>query len=286
MARLKWILKPITFEEKEFVQKKDGTLDGITHLIIKPEAFRIWFYILFFVYSFLAYIITTNSVSIDYSNNIILDTFGSNNICLYYDYPPFNYFGTSLWFFVYLPLFIYLIFDLFRIYDSYIDKQIKKRFVTMYCFVTLFEILSGIFFFQITATSPFENITIHSIPYVFFSISFFTLALKRFFYFKEIGLFKTYKIESKLFKFGQFIYVFSLGFSAVFRLLTAVPNAFGAKLWTIDGLEWTNGVSSFNAALLIFMATIYPFFMYLFLIPYLETVKIVLNRKIPNIHNN
>ena len=278
--KLYYLWKPIKFLPTEI--RPDG--DCISHIIILPEAFRMWFYLLFIVYSGLAYIITITYVDLDYENNIIIDTFGSNNICLYYDYPPFNYFGTTLWFFVSAPLLLYLIFDLMRIYDGYLDDSllITKEFAIYYCISTIYEILACIFFFQITATSPFENMAFHAVPYVFFSVQFFTTSLKRFLYFDKVKIFDEYKKHyGKVFRVLFLLYVSLLGASAIFRLFTALPNALGAQIFKIEGFEWTNPASTVNSYLLLILVFIVAPVMYFFVVPYLEPVKITINRHRP-----
>ena len=275
------ILHAISLEKTEYVIKNGIHHDAISHVIIRPEAFLVWFYFLFWMFSICAISVSLLFGDIDYDDNPLINTFGANNICIYYDFAPFSYFGTTLWVFVLLPLLLYEILDLFRIYDSFMDKQVSKMFYNIYTIATIFEIVSSIVFIQITATSPVENIWFHVTPYIIWGYALFSLALKRFVFYYKLHFFQNHFPKCEMFfKFLGFVHVFILLETAVYRTLILVPNMLGAKIWTIDGLGWTNTASDINGTLFLFTALFIPVVIFFGFAPHLEPIKIIINRHI------
>merc|ERR1711971_1281259 len=111
-------------------------------IAISPEALRMFFYIGFFVFATIAIFVTVTWSDIDYDDNIIKQTYGVNQICIFFDYAPFSHFGATLWLPNVFFITAYLVLDLFRIYDAKNDGQLSVAFYRGYFAVTVFEIFA------------------------------------------------------------------------------------------------------------------------------------------------
>ena len=180
--RVRRVFVPVHMKETIY---RDG--DGITCVVVAPGSFLVLFYIYFWVFLALMAILTTAAASIDYEDNPVINTYGKNNLCIVFDYPPVTYFGASVW----IPdLFFILSFeywDHFRVYDAFIDQHITSGFYQFYRVCTFFETVAFICFTQIFATSPTESVTVHTGAYLLFLAGIWTLALKRFLYLNHTG---------------------------------------------------------------------------------------------------
>ena len=119
--RWKALMHPVYFSSAPLVVRANNdntkTSDRATYLIMVPEAFRIWFYIAFISLILLGIFVTQTFGDIDYNNNPIINNFGANNLCIFFDVPPFTYFGAFLYLFVLQLILIYEVLDIFRVYD-------------------------------------------------------------------------------------------------------------------------------------------------------------------------
>lgn len=148
----KLMMYPIKLWQKKY---RETYVD--VHIELVPEAFRMWFYYGFFIYTFLAVFISSNwSDQLDLEDNVFIDLYGGNNICLFYDFPPFSYFGAILWFPQLFNILCYEALDQFRVYEDYLEGKCSRKFIILYSMATVYECLSWIGFLQITATSPVE----------------------------------------------------------------------------------------------------------------------------------
>lgn len=271
--RIKLLTLPIQSIKTKF---KDN--DASTIIIIIPEAFRMWWYFGFIIYTLIAIFVQTIWGNIDLNNNPVLNRFGANNICIWYDDPPFNYFAASLWLPLVIVALLYLLFDYYRLYDSYIDhNKLSKLFFTLYSIITCYEVFAVIFFLQITATTPKENIYLHTIPFLFLIIALWTMSFKRFMFYWNIGTFKKYP---KSYKYLGAFYIFLLLITCIIKLITTTSNLFGAYLWKKKGLEWTANFSGINDKIFTFMVIIAPIIIYFIFTKSCKTVTIVINRTI------
>ena len=269
--RMKLILSPI--------QKRETIFDGNnakTVIHISPEAFRMLFYIGFIIFTAIAIFTSVMWADIDYDDNILKDTFGSVNICVFYDFPPFRHFGSTLWLPNVFLIVIYLVSDLFRIHDAFHDGQVGGCYYRCYCVVTIFEIFAFSFFLQITATDPSESVYWHTIPFIIVTFALWTLAFKRLLWFIQTGVFRHYP---PCVFYAAWIYVILMFIVICGKTMGNVPNLFGAQLWTIDGLEWTVPYLSLNDRVFVFLTMICPPFIYFFLAREIETVVMTIDRE-------
>ena len=119
--RVRILFHPI---ESKHIEYKNGNIE--THLVIIPESFRMLFYLGIIIFSFSAIFVSATWAGIDYDDNPIYNRFGYNNICIFYDFPPWAYFGATLWVPQVVNFLIFEVFDNFRIYDHYVDTNVPS----------------------------------------------------------------------------------------------------------------------------------------------------------------
>ena len=257
--RLTWMFVPIKIVSNK---KVNGSDDYETKVLVRPEAFRMLFYLLWFFYMASGILVSTYlSDTFDENDNLVRDFFGANNLCIYFDDKPFTYISVALWIPLMICLLLFEFFDAIRIYDSHLDGDHDgKCFHIFYVSVTIYECISIIAFVQIFAVTPYENIYVHTLPYILLIFALWTLALKRYLYFRKSN---NIIWQSRTNRIGGAIYLITLLLSAIYKtFIGIIPNLFGAKLWQRDGWEWYPIVSLINERLYTFCVIACPLIIY------------------------
>ena len=270
--RLRFMLKPIQSFTTTY---NEG--DGQTNIVIIPEAFRMWFYFGFLSLTALAYIVGNKWGGVDVNDNPILNNFGSNNMCIYYDNAPFSLFSTTLYVPIAFSALLYVFLDYYRVYDSYIDKEISKGFWIFYSSFTFYEVIAFILSIQFTATTPYESLYIHTIPYVMLCYAFFTVAFKKFLYMYQCGIFHDGSYH-KCWYYLAWVYMILLGLTIGLKSLYIMPNLFGARSWEQPGWEWTPDAYKYIRISFIINCLLLPMFIYFIFTKDLKTITITINR--------
>ena len=198
---------------------------------------------------------------------------GANNICIYFDEMPFTYISS----FLFMPLFVLLlcfeVTDAIRVYDCYMDDgKLSKCFMRFYWAVTGYELLVTLFFTEVFAVTPKENVVMHTVPYLLLIYAFWTLSLKRFIYFRIVHTGEKWQ------QIGGTIYVIALFFSACSKALVIIPALAGYKLWQAEGWEWTQSLTIFNERLFTFLVVVCPLFVYYKIGFQLRSLTFTINR--------
>jgi len=139
------------------------------NLVIVVEDFRAGFYILFLVCFIFGLILTRAFVEGD-PDTILLQVYGTSNVCSLFDHPPSTYVLPALWVFPMLSLIMYSIAAVFRIYIAYLEMKLSRREFLSLIIVYVYCAISIIFFSMIFAVQPDpeEPVTmvIHTVPYI------------------------------------------------------------------------------------------------------------------------
>ena len=250
----------------ETVYKECG--DAETHFEVHPEGFRMLFYVYFIFFFILANVISSNWGDLDLEDNPIFNRFGSNNPCVYFDGPPVSLFASTLWFPGQILLLLFEVFDFLRIRDHYLDGDdrypISKGFFIYYSISTVIEIIAVVCFSQIFATSPYEHIYMHSIPYYVLICALWLMVLKRFLYLRKVRIVPWYGV----------FYVILLCISSLIMMGLGIPNLFGARLW--ESHPWTATLAVYNPYTT--LCTFGPLIIYAVIGQELDTLVFTVNR--------
>ena len=255
----------------QVVQTEHGGIER--HIVIAPEAFRMWFYFGFLIYVAIAISVSLTYSELDLNDNPILNRFGNNNICIFFDFPPFSHFATTLWLPQVFTLLTWEWFDHGRVYADYLAKTISAIAYYAYTVLTIYESLAICFFAQITATSPMENMYLHSIPWIFVTFALWTMAFKRLLYFDKLNVFD--KNGVGWMSYLGWIYLVLLAVSVIIKNGCNIPNLFEAYLFKRDGLEWTATLTAWNDRVFLVLVIVCPMIIYFTFSKDLPTVKLV-----------
>jgi len=147
------------------------------NLVVVVEDFRIGFYILFLMIVASGLILTRSFV--DDPDYILLQVYGTSNVCSLFDYPPATYVLPALWVFPMLSLIMYSIAAVFRIWIAYLERKLSRREFLLLIVVYVYCVLSIIFFSMIFAVQPDPEdpvtMLIHTVPYINLKLMFAVL---------------------------------------------------------------------------------------------------------------
>jgi len=278
----------------EYVPDEKGGHDARLEVVFVPEAFRMWFYYGWWIFITLAIVISIIFADIPYDDNPFIKYFNGLSICIFFDFPPFSYFGALLWMPQIFNLLAYEIFDTFRVYDNYLDgeknpnidenNKISWTFFKWYFASAVFECFGFISFIQTMATSPDENWQVHAVPYLIMTYGLWTMSFKRWMYLKRTGKLAEALSSSTSAKYmkcklcGGYVYMFFLWLAMFLKTSILWPNFFGAMLWTQPGFAWTDRTLQYSVYFWFFLTLIVPIVIYWVITDDLDTVKCVLNR--------
>jgi len=277
------VLKQIFYPVKSFeTLYDDKTGDGATQITLCPEAFRMCFYVYFIFFMMVGIFVSSTWAETDLEDNPILNRFGANNLCIYLDDPPFSVFGATLWFPAEVMVLSYELLDWVRLYDHYIDAgcdEIHRGFFIYYTCSTVFESMCCIVFPQVFATSPTENIYMHSWPYFLLLYALWFILLKRLLYLWRVGAFEHW---SSVVWWMSCVYAGLSLITVLIKVSTGIPNLHGARLFETEAWNWLGPVVSFNSKLYLFLNMVCPLIIYGIIGKELDVVVVTLNRKLPS----
>jgi len=234
-------------------------------LCVDPEKLRVIFYFEFWAFMALGMILTVSFSELDlnhfdYHHNPITAMFGNPNPCVFFDDPPFSYFGAALWFVLLGTMWLYLFVDLKRVYTHKRDREAAGHsvwFYRIYTAVSIFIALSFAYFVEVFAIQPSQDVVVHWVPFTFLMWSLFLLCVQHF----------TYMITTKQGlkpsqKWPGIAYV-ALVFTTVFIKFTLdLINATGAQLWRQPGLGWTKYLAVVNDQIFMVWVMGFPILIY------------------------
>ena len=215
---------------------------------INPELLRIYSYLFFWIIVGTGWYFTKHHSDVNFHDNILIDTFGSNSICILFDHPPGNYILPSLWALNYLFLTSYSISCWLRVYHEKALKNIESNRYKFYTACTLIEIFSFTVFSTIFAINPEESVLIHTLPFTFLILGISILSAKNYIYYPFVTeLSNKEKIQSRIL---TSIHIFSSVFKIIFQILAV----FQVSIVYYDGILMLNEILSviwfFTAAII------------------------------------
>jgi|GEM_PF-5597249 len=167
-------------------RKKPKSLESLSTFTIHPETFRIISYIGFWLMVVVGAILTFLYVpNEEISHSQLVKTFGYNNICILFDYPPSVYWTAQMLNYLQFTFFLYLFLIWLRNYKAYQQEIVSYSF---FCFSSVSTIIEAILlsgFHMIFLINPSVNIIGHSLPFVGFEICLVLHAFQNFLFFKK-----------------------------------------------------------------------------------------------------
>ena len=258
-----------------------GEVELETVILVQPEAFRMLFYFTFICLIGLGYFVSTNfSETFSADENPVILLFGNNNVCIYFDFPPFTYFSAFLYGIIMMFLLAFEALDMIRVLDCYyMDKVFGKCFLSFYISCTIYEVLTIYNFLQIFATQPDVNVYVHVMPFILIIVALWTLALKRYLYFvitrnTNHTIFENHKYIDYL---GR-LYVIGLGVTIAIKIPFMIINLWGGYLWKRPGYKWTPLLTGTVDQIFTVLVIVVPLFIYYFFGHSVRSLTVKVNR--------
>lgn len=156
---------------------------------INVEGARSLIYVFFYVVVGTGMTLTSLYESVDFDDNIVLTYFGTNNICVNFDYPPSTYVLPSLWA---VCNFVYVVertAALTRLWLCCEHRHIASWEFQLIRFLIVYQIFSGWFFSTIFAVQPHDlhTLRIHTIPFTNLIVSLSVMAMTNAWYGWRVG---------------------------------------------------------------------------------------------------
>ena len=158
-------------------------------LTLHPETLRCTGYAAFWMMVIIAMITTRAAVDIDYDDTPLIDMFGYNNICLYWDYSPAREVAAMFYPAVEFPLLGYLLMSHLHVWSSWSQKLVTRRFLLIDRFLVVIEVVLLSWFrmiFVVHATP--DTIKGHTYGFLGLQILLCIVALKNFVYFHKLHM--------------------------------------------------------------------------------------------------
>jgi len=209
----------------------------VTHV----ETYRIVAYTTFWIMMLIVFCISTLYVNpSNIQSSTLKQTFGFNNICIYFDFQPSLTFAAMFWVIPEAAFNLYIIFNFLTFYFLYKSSKLPRwqLIVTM--------ISSPI---QLTAISVFrlvfvehepDNLELHSWPFLFLQLGILLIALQNLWYYNAADLHKGHKIVNYVFVVGSLIITF------IYQLNT-ISIFSGNPVWCSTGPDCQAGAAAAHA---------------------------------------
>lgn len=154
-------------EEQEELIPMSTNYDKIL-IIINPEYFRITAYVMFWM--MILFCVTLTKIFVDpdlVENSPLVDMFGYNNICIFFDYPPARVATAMFYPFVEIPLLMYIVFNFLRLREAYFERpSLLKRseFIMGVVFFPICFILA-MYFRMVFVVEAFKDVVGHTLGF-------------------------------------------------------------------------------------------------------------------------
>ena len=138
-------------------------------LVLRPHAFRFAAYSLLVgllvVCIVLTRMFTVPAGALDLEDNVLINTFGYNNICVYIDDLPAKYVAIWLWCIFVIAWWIYEGLMWVQIRGQYRLGLVSEGWYRAFLAITIFDVLGVSYSISIFAVHPKQNFVMHTIPF-------------------------------------------------------------------------------------------------------------------------
>jgi len=144
------------------------TLSDSDALTLVVEKLRLRAYVSFLVVVFVGILLTHAFANIDLNDSILMQVFGYNNICVYFDYPPASYVLPFLWAITLVLMLQYMVAHWLQMSAQVEEGTLNRKLYGILTRLKLFEAFTVVSFSTIFAVSPEgwdHTLFIHTVPF-------------------------------------------------------------------------------------------------------------------------
>lgn len=197
------------------------------------EKLRLAGYAGFWVIVITGIAITRLYSGIDLENTLLMEVFGYNNICVYFDYPPATYILPLLWGVTLVCLLGYLVAHWLQMKAEMQEGLISRRLYRFLSALKLFEGFTMVSFSTIFAVQPEawnHTLYIHTAPFFLLQIGLVSLAMSNTIHGIKSGYWEQLGLPS-WFAPGAKLYVVLFALVVCFKIPAATNAMMGSPWW-------------------------------------------------------
>ena len=170
-----------------------------TRIIYHPETFRLISYCAFWLMVVVGVIVTNTTVDEDLSNSALVQVFGYNNICIYWDYTPAREIAAMVYPIAEYTMLGYIISSYIHVRASYDEGRVSKRFLLIERILLFVEILLLSWFRMVfVIESTVDTMLGHTLGFSCLQLLLCIIAIKNVLYFYKLERDPVASIQQKL----------------------------------------------------------------------------------------
>lgn len=252
--------------------------DSTDNIVLSIEKLQLLGYSSFWIIVLVGIFLTDIFANIDLDNTLLLEVFGYNNICIYFDFPPSTYILPLLWSVTLVFLLLYLVTNWLQMKKQVkvgnLDQKLYKRLTKL----KIFEAFTLVSFSTIFAVSPEgwnHTLIIHTAPFLLLQVGVVSIAISNTLFGIKSGYWD--RIGMTVW-FTRVNILYCILFSSIVGLyIPILLNAMGDSLW-LDHIGILKSIAEILDRCFLFFAAIVPilnaYYLLCFKADKLENVKI------------
>lgn len=226
----------------------------LTGLRLVVEKLRLIGYGGFWVVVVTGMILTKLFGGIDMNKTLLFETFGYNNICVYFDFYPSTRVLPFLWAITLVLLLTYIVAQWLQV-RAQVGDTVSIRLYRLLSAFTLFEALTLISFSTIFAVSPLESLWVHTVPFFLLQIGMVSLAVSNTVYGIRSGYWNRLRLPS-WFSTGAKVYCVVFLLVVAFKIPVAMNAMAGQRFW--EQTETLVQIAGFMDVMFLICAAVVP----------------------------
>ncbi|GMH60811.1 hypothetical protein TL16_g03130 [Triparma laevis f. inornata] len=157
-------------------------------LHIHPESLRLSGYLAFWFMVAVSIIVTKAKVTEDLENTLLIEWFGYNNICVYFDFNPAREVAAMIYPLVEYCLFLYLLASHLHVWCSWRQKLVSRRFLLIDRVLVIIETILMSWFRMVFVIKAPDDIKGHTYGFLGLQVVLCIVAIKNLVYFHKIHM--------------------------------------------------------------------------------------------------
>ena len=227
-------------------------------LVIVVEKLRLMGYAGFWVVVLVGMVLTKAFANIDLNETLLVEVFGYNNICVYFDFPPATYVLPFLWAVTLVLLLLYVAAHWLQMSAQVQQGTLSRKLYGLLSCLKLFEAFTLVSFSTIFAVNPMgwdHTLFIHTAPFLLLQVGLVSLAMSNTLHGINSGYWHWLGL-SAWFDRAAIVHCILLGIVVCFKIPAAIHAMAGSPWWIqTDTFE---SVARFFDLMFLFLAAIVP----------------------------
>jgi hypothetical protein len=209
------------------------TLSDSNDLTLVVEKLRLRAYASFLVVVLVGILLTNLFANIDLNDSLLMQVFGFNNICVYFDYPPSTYVLPFLWAITLVLMLQYMVAHWLQMSAQVEQGTLNRKLYRILTRMKLFEAFTVVSFSTIFAVSPEgwnHTLFIHTVPFFLLQIGLVSQAISNTLHGTKSGYWRRLGLPA-WFNRAAITYCILFSIIVFFKILSATNAMAGSPWW-------------------------------------------------------